>query len=100
LNRDGLCKMSINHFEIMYNILLFSRGKKSKTNIHYYTILSFNQLKEYFRLLLEKNLLHLKEVDGHKIYETTEKGVNFLESFKEIQEYLSNQDEMLLLKQN
>ena len=85
--------MKRNHFETMNIILSNSRGKKSKTKIHQDTLLSFNQLKEYFRLLLEKDLLSENEVNGHKYYQITEKGSNFLESLKEIQDYLLSKDE-------
>ena len=92
--------MSRNHFEIMYNILLLSRGKKTETNLLCAPLWSLNQLQEYFRLLLERNLLSLREVEGHKIYETTEKGIKFLEYFEEIQEYLSKKELLCCSKIN
>jgi predicted transcriptional regulator len=92
--------MSRSHFEIMYNILLLSRRKKSTVNIPYEANLSFSVCQVYFRLLLEKNLLYLNKIDGHNYYGITEKGISFLESFNEIQDYLSNKEmKMLLLNQ-
>lgn len=81
------------HFEVMNNILLLSRRKKLTSSILYRANFSYNMCQKYFRLLLEKNLLTLNEIDGNDYYETTEKGNRFLDRFKEIQDLLSNKDE-------
>ena len=85
--------MRRNHFEIMSDILLLSREKKSKTGILYGANLSYSQLQEYFRLLLDKNLLRLNQVDGKACYKTTEKGHRYLECYQEIQDFLRNKED-------
>jgi predicted transcriptional regulator len=69
-------------------MLLLSREKKSKTSILYGAITSLSMCQNYFRVLIDKNLLHLNEGNGRSYYETTEKGYMFLECFQEIQDFL------------
>ena len=49
-------------------------------------LLSYNQLKEYFSILIENNLIEY--LDGAHKFKTTEKGLNFLKMHKEIGELL------------
>ena len=85
--------MNRSRFEVINDILLLSRGKQSITSIVYGANFSYSMCQKYFRLLLEKNLLRLNEVNGHNYYETTKKGIRFLECFKEIEDFLSNKNE-------
>jgi predicted transcriptional regulator len=50
--------------------------------------LSFIQVVPYLSLLLEINLLEKISVNEKTIYETTQKGVQFLKRYKEIKELL------------
>jgi len=50
--------------------------------------LSFIQVVPYLSFLLEMNLLEKISVNEKTIYETTQKGVQFLKRYKEIKELL------------
>ncbi|MGI0052088.1 MAG: winged helix-turn-helix domain-containing protein [Nitrososphaeraceae archaeon] len=72
--------------EIVGNILDAANGGATKTKIMYTAFLSFNQLKEYFSILIENNLLEY--LDGTHKFKTTEKGLNYLKMNNEIGELL------------
>jgi predicted transcriptional regulator len=58
--------------EIVSMILKGTNGGATKTKIMYIFFLSYNQLKEYFCVLLENNIREYLE-ETHK-FKTTEKG--------------------------
>jgi len=72
--------------EIVGNILDAANGGATKTKIMYTAFQSFNQLKEYFSILIENNLLEY--LDGTHKFKTTEKGLNLLKMNNEIGELL------------
>ena len=72
--------------EIVSNILDAANGGATKTKIMYTAFLSYNQLKEYFSILIENNLIEY--LDGTQTYKTTEKGLNFLKMHNQIEELL------------
>ena len=53
--------------------------------------MSFAQLNEYLSLLLELNLLETVKAADKNIYKTTEKGLRYLESYREIRELLKKE---------
>ncbi|MGI0050436.1 MAG: winged helix-turn-helix domain-containing protein [Nitrososphaeraceae archaeon] len=55
----------------MGNILDAANGGATKTKIMYTAFLSYNQLKEYFSILIENNLIEY--LDGTRTFKTTEK---------------------------
>jgi len=59
-------------------------GRANKTKIMYKAFLSFAQLKEYLRDLLQNDLIEFEE--GHKTYATTAKGIQLLQIFNNMQE--------------
>jgi predicted transcriptional regulator len=61
-----------------------SGGRATKTKIMYKAFLSFAQLKEYLRDLLQNDLIEFDE--GHKTYATTAKGIQLLQIFNNMQE--------------
>ena len=71
--------------EIVATILDAANGGSTKTKIMYKAFLSYAQLREYFSVLLENNLLY---IDGDHTYKTTEKGLNFLKMHNEIGQLL------------
>jgi predicted transcriptional regulator len=75
-----------NRTEIVGNILDAANGGATKTKIMYKAFLSYNQLKEYFSILIENNLIEY--LDGVHKFKTTEKGLNFLKMHNEIGELL------------
>ena len=74
-----------NRTEIVGNILHAANGGATKTKIMY-KALSYNQLKEYFSILIENNLIEY--LGGAHKFRTTEKGLNFLKMNNEIGELL------------
>ncbi len=72
----------------MGNILDAANGGATKTKIMYTAFLSYNQLKEYFYILIENNLIEY--LDGTRTFKTTEKGLNFLKMHNEIGELFQN----------
>ena len=75
-----------NRTEIVGNILDAANGGATKTKIMYNAFLSYNQLKEYFSILIENNLIEY--LDGVHKFKTTEKGLNFLKMHNEMGELL------------
>ena len=74
--------------DISVLILEAANGGATKTKIMYKAFLSYAQLKEYFTILIENELLEYDE--GRRFYRTTEKGIRLLQ--------ITNQfDEMLLV---
>ena len=72
--------------EIVGNILDATNWGISKTKIMYTAFLSYGQLKEYLSILIENNLI--KYLDGDNKLKTTEKGLNFLKMYNQIEELL------------
>lgn len=77
---------------IMAEILGVAREGTLKTQIMYQANLSFAQLNEYLSLLLELNLLETVKAADKNIYKTTEKGLRYLESYREIRELLKREN--------
>jgi len=77
---------------IMAEILGVAKEGTLKTQIMYRANLSFAQLNEYLSLLLELNLLETVKAADKNIYKTTEKGLRYLESYREIRELLKREN--------
>lgn len=75
---------------IIAEILDIAKDGALKTQIMYKANLSFAQLNTYLKLLLETQLIEITAKDRKNIYRTTKKGVEYMESYKEIIETLSN----------
>lgn len=72
--------------EIIQNLLLILEIEPSKkTNLMYGAMLSFEQMKEYGQLLLDKGLM----ANNGKIFHLTAKGAKALSLFRELNELLS-----------
>ena len=74
---------------IMAKLLGVAREGALKTRIMYQASLSFAQLNEYLTLVIDLNLLEAVKTSGRTIYKTTEKGLRFLQSYREIIELLT-----------
>ena len=68
--------------DIVAEILDYARGAKIKTHIMYRARLSYSQIEEYLPLLVKKgfieNMTIKRRKQTHKMYRTTEKGIEFL----------------------
>lgn len=72
--------------DIVYDILISATvaGAK-KTHILYKANISSTQVETYFSALLAHHLLeHAHDIDGNRVYRTTEKGLRFIECCEEI----------------
>lgn len=78
---------------IMAEILEVALEGTLKTQVMYRANLSFAQLNLYLSLLLDLNLLELKPMGTKAIYKTTDKGMRFLESYKQIRNLLKKSGE-------
>ncbi len=75
---------------IIAEILDIAKDGALKTQIMYKANLSFSQLNTYLKLLLETRLLEKTKNNGRTIYKTTKKGCDYIQSYKEVIETLSN----------
>jgi predicted transcriptional regulator len=75
--------------EIVRDILVQAMNGTTKTGIVYGANINFNVLGRYWRSLLEGGLVEELELDGRKIYRTTQRGREFLESFRSLAQLVS-----------
>lgn len=75
---------------IMAEILEVALDGALKTHMMYRANLSFAQLNEYLKLMLDLRLLEIMGNNGKTVYKTTSKGARYLQSYKEIQDLLKN----------
>ena len=75
---------------IIAEILEIAKDGTLKTQIMYKANLSFSQLNEYLNFLVGLNLLECKQTSGKTVYKTTEKGMKYLDNYKEILQLLKN----------
>jgi predicted transcriptional regulator len=73
---------------IMAEILEVAIDGALKTQMMYRANLSFAQLNEYLKLMLDLQLLEKVGNNGKIVYKTTSKGERYLQSYKEIQDLL------------
>lgn len=77
---------------IMAEIMEAAKGGILKTQIMYGVNLSFSQLKEYLSFLTEMGFLKVHVESRKKIYETTAKGLQYIESYMEMSNLLKTTD--------
>jgi len=77
---------------IMAEILEIARDGALKTQIMYRANLSFTQLNEYLGFMLEIDLLKKIRKNDKDIYKSTEKGLDFLQRYRQIAELLINEN--------
>jgi len=78
---------------IIANILDVAKRGTIKTQIMYGASLSFSQLCDYLSFLLDANLLKVIENPNRSLYKTTNKGLRYLQGYKEIGELLKKEKE-------
>jgi len=79
-------------FDIMADILKASVGGARKTQLMYQCNLSFQQLKKYLSILMQKGLLKsvfAKKETPTNLFKTTEKGRNFLRRYRNMITFLT-----------
>ena len=81
-----MCGMRRSSLDVTVNILEAAQGGANKTRIVYGSNLNFEIVKGYINTLVNNGFL---EVDG-KRYSTTERGVKFVEEYRELMKPLQN----------
>ena len=87
---DGLHKRR-DHLFIMAEILEVAIDGALKIQVMYRANLSFAQLNEYLKLMLELKLLESVKNTERILYKTTSKGVRYLQSYREIRDLLKRE---------
>ena len=77
--------------EIIDSILRSIGSGQTKTRLMYSAYLSYSQLKEYIALLENRNMISLDS--AMQLYFITEKGLKFLNAYKEIHELILGSEE-------
>jgi predicted transcriptional regulator len=77
---------------IVSEILEIAKDGTLKTQIMYRANLSFTQLNDYLKFMLKINLLKKIVENDKEIYKATEKGLNFLQRYREITELLKEEE--------
>jgi len=81
-----MCGMRRSSLDVTVNILEAALGGANKTRIVYGSNLNFEIVKGYINTLVNNGFL---EVDG-KRYSTTERGVKFVEEYRELMKPLQS----------
>lgn len=77
---------------IIAEILEISREGTLKTQIMYRANLSFTQLNDYLDFMLKNGLLAIHNINDKDVYIATEKGMDFLQRYREITELLNSEE--------
>ena len=77
---------------IIAEILEIAKEGTLKTQIMYGANLSFTQLNDYLGFTLKINLLEKTRRNEKKVYKTTEKGMDFLQRYREITQLLKTEN--------
>jgi len=73
---------------IISEILEITREGSLKTQVMYRANLSFTQLNDYLNFMLKTNFLKKTSVAGKDVYGATDKGLDFLDRYRETTELL------------
>jgi predicted transcriptional regulator len=77
---------------IVAEILEIVRDGVLKTQIMYRANLSFTQLNEYLKFMLKNELIEKIPVNEKEVYKATEKGLDFLQRYRDITELLREEN--------
>ncbi len=78
---------------IIAEILEIAKDGTLKTQIMYRANLSFTQLNDYLEFMLKSNLLSMRSRNDKDAYFATEKGMDFLQRYRDINELLKSEEE-------
>lgn len=73
---------------IMAEIMETTKESQLKTRIMYSANLSFSQVNEYLSFLTQRGFLRVLVENGKKFYETTSKGDQYIENYREMSNLL------------
>jgi predicted transcriptional regulator len=77
---------------IIAEILEIAKEGTLKTQVMYRANLSFTQLNEYLNFMLKISLLEKVKTNDREVYRATDKGLDFLQRYREISELLRTED--------
>ena len=78
---------------IIAEILEIARDGTLKTQVMYRANLSFTQLNDYLDFMLKTCLLERNEINAKDVYRATDKGLDFLQRYREINELLRSEED-------
>jgi len=78
---------------IIAEIIEIARDGSLKTQVMYRANLSFTQLNDYLRFMIRISLLEKVLENDKEFYRATEKGLDFLQRYREINELLKTDGE-------
>lgn len=78
---------------IIAEILEIAKEGTLKTQIMYRANLSFTQLNNYLNFMLKINLMEKIMQNDREVYKATEKGLDFLQRYREITELLRTENQ-------
>jgi predicted transcriptional regulator len=78
---------------IIAEVLEIAKEGTLKTQVMYRANLSFTQLNEYLGFMLRIGLLERIDVNAKDVYRATEKGLDFLQRYREINELLKSESD-------
>jgi predicted transcriptional regulator len=90
LVRNPISSRRRDRLSIIAEILDKAREGVLKTRIMYKANLSFAQINEYLSLIVDLDLLEVVKNPEKTIYKTTNRGLEYLQGYKEIRELLTN----------
>ena len=76
---------------IMAEILEVAIDGALKTQLMYRANLSFAQLNEYIKILVDLGLMSIDNNSQRTVYRTTQKGMRYLQSYREIKDLLKKE---------
>jgi len=79
------------HLHIMAEILEVALDGALKTQVMYRANLSFAQLNEYLKVMLDLKLMEAVKNSERTVYKTTQKGMRYLQSYREIRDLLKKE---------
>ena len=79
--------MKRTRYDVFRDIISLTVVPQLKTHIVYKCNLNFNIVKKYISDLIEKGYIRIIHIEGNKtLYETTDRGLEYLNMFKKIEE--------------
>lgn len=79
------------HLHIMAEILEVALDGALKTQVMYRANLSFAQLNEYLKIMIDLKLMEVVKNSERTVYKTTQKGMRYLQSYREIRDLLKKE---------
>ena len=79
------------HLHIMAEILEVALDGALKTQVMYRANLSFAQLNEYLKVMIDLKLMEVIKNSERTVYKTTQKGMRYLQSYREIRDLLKKE---------